>query len=130
MNVISVIKGSPSRVVCLHIRNQMHTHIRNHNYCIVPYRSACLYLEAPTPPPVFSDKHLSYRIVPNKCTQRIDKHPDGMRRSRGAFWFFFQPILLMCDQFWPIFSEMFHHKVLGRIYFSRCIYLTLYSNTK
>ena len=32
--------------------------------------------------------------------------------------------------FWPILSGIFHHKVLGRVYSSRCVYLALYGSSK
>ena len=42
----------------------------------------------------------------------------------------FQPILLIFQQFLTIFSEIFHHTLLGRIYLSRCVYLALYGRDK
>ena len=64
--------------------------------------------------------------MPNKHAQCIDKQPGELRRSRGAFWGFFSQICSFVTKFSPIFSEIVHHKVLGRVYLSRCVYLALY----
>ena len=41
----------------------------------------------------------------------------------------FEPIWLIFDQFLPIFSGIYHQKVLrARVYLSRCVYLALYGS--
>ncbi len=45
---------------------------------------------------------------------------------QGSILVVYQPILIVIDHFLPIFSEIYHQKVLGRVYSSRCVYLALY----
>ena len=40
----------------------------------------------------------------------------------------FQPILFIFDKFLLVFSEIFHHRVLGHVYLSRRVYLALYGS--
>ena len=67
-----------------------------------------------------------YRIVPNKRTLRVDKHPDEFRRSRGRFYVFFSKFCSFLTNFCLFWVKYSITKCWGRVYLSRRIYLTLY----
>ena len=53
-----------------------------------------------------------YRKVPNKHAQHVDKH-SGDSGGPGKHFGGFSANFANFDKFWAIFSEIFHHKVLG-----------------
>ena len=71
-----------------------------------------------------------YCIVLNKRSLHADRHPGGVRRSRGTvsryfihfFTHFFYP-------FSPVFVVIFHQKAPGHIYLSRGVYSALHGNS-
>ena len=69
-----------------------------------------------------------YRIVLNKRSLCVDKHPGGFRAPRGTFTDIFSHFCLFVTNFGLFWGEYFTRKRWGRVYSSRYVYSALYDS--